>query len=97
MHVEPRRTEDIHPHQINPRLDDTAVDAVPSCQSSETNLIAWFAEGQAIAVESAGVVMTIRYVCRKGRRARIAITGPAGAVFCALDSSETARSPDRCN
>ena len=70
------------------RLSDTR-------QTSQ--LIDWFAEGQALAVEIAGLVVTIRYVCRKGRRARIAITGPAGSVFCALDSSETARSPDRSN
>ena len=64
-------------------------------QDKQSQLIDWFAEGQAVAVEFEGVVMTVRYVCRKGRRARIAITGPAGAVFSALDSSEAARSPDR--
>jgi hypothetical protein len=57
-----------------------------------SQLIDWFAEGQTFEVEFAGVVMTVRYVCRKGRRARIAITGPAGAVFRSLDSSETVAS-----
>ena len=67
----------------------------PSVMGPPSQLIDWFSEGQTLAVEFAGIVMTVRYVCRKGRRARIAITGPAGAVFSALDSSETARSPDR--
>ena len=47
-------------------------------------LIDWFAEGQTFAVEFAGAVVSVRYMCRKGRRARIAITGPAGAEFRAL-------------
>ena len=50
-------------------------------------LIDWFAEGQTFAVEFEGVVVTVRYVGRKGRRARIAITGPAGTVYRALDLS----------
>jgi hypothetical protein len=55
-------------------------------------LIDWFAEGQILAVEVDGVVVTIRYLTRKGRRARIAIAAPSGAVFRSLDSSETVAS-----
>jgi hypothetical protein len=40
-----------------------------------SQLIDWFAEGQTLAVEFAGLIVTVRYVCRKGRRARIAIQG----------------------
>jgi len=43
--------------------------------------IEWYAEGQGRVVEVDGMRVTIRYVCRKGRRARIAIEAPAGAVF----------------
>jgi hypothetical protein len=43
--------------------------------------IDWYAEGQARVVEVGGVQVSIRYVGRKGRRARLAITAPAGAVF----------------
>ena len=64
----------------------------PKDQTSQ--LIDWFAEGQGLAVEVEGVVMTIRYLTRKGRRARIVITGPAGVVFRALAVHEAARSPD---
>lgn len=46
------------------------------CQS-----IDWYAEGQSRTVEVNGIEVTFRYVGRKGRRARIAITAPAGAVF----------------
>jgi len=47
-----------------------------TCQS-----IDWFSEGQCRMVEVCGVQMLVRYVGRKGRRARIAIEVPAGAVF----------------
>ena len=61
----------------------------------ESTSIDWYAESQARDVVVAGIRVTVRFVGRKGRRARIAITGPAGAVFCALDSSEATWSPDR--
>jgi hypothetical protein len=41
----------------------------------------WYSEGEARTVEADGVRITVRFVGRKGRRARIAITAPAGAVF----------------
>lgn len=43
--------------------------------------IDWYAEGETRVVEVDGVRVTIRFVGRKGRRARIAITAAAGAVF----------------
>ena len=43
--------------------------------------IDWYAEGETRVVEVDGVRVTIRFVGRKGRRARIAIKAPAGAVF----------------
>ena len=43
--------------------------------------IDWYAEGETRVVEVDGIRVTIRFVGRKGRRARIAITGPAGAEF----------------
>ena len=65
-------------------------DEVPTSQS-----IDWYAVGQSRDVVVAGVRVTVRFVGRKGRRSRIAITCPAGSPFRALDSSESARSPDR--
>jgi len=43
--------------------------------------IDWYGEGQARVVEVDGVRVVIRFVGRKGRRARIAIVAAAGAVF----------------
>jgi len=48
------------------------------CQS-----IDWYSEGQTRTVEVSGIRVTIRFVGRRGRRARIAITAPAGTVFMA--------------
>ncbi len=53
----------------------------PVCHSIE-----WYAEGQSRVVEVDGVQVTVRLVARQGRRARIAITAPAGAEFRSLDS-----------
>jgi hypothetical protein len=43
-----------------------------------------YAEGQSRTVEVGKVQVTIRYVGGKGRRGRIAIAAPAGAVFLTL-------------
>jgi hypothetical protein len=47
--------------------------------------IDWYAEGESRIVETDGVRVEIRYVGRRGRRGRIAIRAPAGAVFRHLD------------
>src|SRR4051794_18772444 len=51
------------------------------CQS-----IDWYAEGQVRTVEVNGVRVAIRFVGRHGRRARIAITAPTGAIFLSTSS-----------
>jgi hypothetical protein len=70
--------------------DVPAREVAPTSQS-----IDWYAEGEARDVDVAGVRVTVRFVGRKGRRARIAITGPAGALFTARDLTETVVSSDR--
>jgi hypothetical protein len=57
--------------------------------------IDWYAEGQSRVVEIGDVQVIVRCLGRKGRRARISITAPAGAVFQTLDLNESAQSPDR--
>lgn len=47
-----------------------------TCQSIE-----WYSEGQSRIVDVGGIQIEIRFVARKGRRSRISITAPAGAVF----------------
>jgi hypothetical protein len=43
--------------------------------------IDWYSEGESRVVEVSGVRFAVRFVGRKGRRGRIAVTAPAGAVF----------------
>ena len=57
--------------------------------------IDWYHEGEERIVEVDGIRMVIRFVRRKGRRGRIAITAPPGAVFQTRDWAGTGRSPDR--
>jgi hypothetical protein len=64
------------------------INSLDQGQGPLSKSIDWYAVGEARDVEFGGVRMTVRFVGRKGRRARIAITGPAGAVFRGLDSKE---------
>jgi hypothetical protein len=57
--------------------------------------IDWYAEGEERIVEAGGMQMVVRFVGRKGRRGRIAITAPPGAAFSARDRNENVRSLDR--
>ena len=43
--------------------------------------IDWYSKGQQRIVEANGVRVVVRLVDRRGRRGRIAITAPPGAVF----------------
>ena len=52
---------------------------------STSQSIEWFHEGQARVVTVDGHEITVRLVGRKGRRARIAIIAPPGAIFVAAD------------
>lgn len=65
---------------------------VPAAASQS---IDWYAEGEERIVEAGGVRIAVRFVARKGRRARIAITAPPGAAFRARDRNKTAGLPDR--
>jgi hypothetical protein len=47
--------------------------------------IDWYAEGETRVVEVNGVRIEVRFVGRHGRRCRIAITAPPGAVFRSTD------------
>ena len=41
----------------------------------------WYGEGEERTVDVGDIQVVVKFVGRKGRRARIAITAPAGAVF----------------
>jgi hypothetical protein len=60
-----------------------------TCQSIE-----WYSEGQARIVQADGVRITIRFVGRRGRRARIAITAPPGAALFGAERHTDDLAPD---
>ncbi len=64
----------------NVRADAAGQHAQPT-----SRLIDWFSEGESIIVEVDGVRVVVRFVGRKGRRGRIVIEAPAGAVFATPD------------
>lgn len=93
MKIDLRKIGDIEPYSNQLRENDNAGDAEAAslstfefrqpateppqpCQSFD-----WYAEGEGRVVEVKGVWMTVRYLGRKGRRARILIEAPGGAVF----------------
>ena len=63
--------------------DTAAHQELPSAAVSQC--IDWYAEGEERIVEAGGMQVVVRFVGRKGRRGRIAITAPPGAAFRARD------------
>ena len=57
--------------------------------------IDWYAEGEERIVDAGGIQVAVRFVGRKGRRGRIAITAPPGAAFRACDRKKTVQPRDR--
>ena len=52
----------------------------PTCRSVD-----WYSEGEGRVVDIGSVQLLVGFVGRKGRRVRIAITGPSGTTFQALE------------
>lgn len=75
----------------------TNVNDAPACQGDSQSCLSieWYAEGQTRIVAVEGVQISIRFIGRKGRRGRIAVTAPAGAVFQASESAPSAAN-SRC-
>jgi len=63
--------------------DERAIrgDETDSPPTQRCRCIDWFSEGESKVVEVDGVRIVVRFIGRKGRRGRIAIEAPAGAVF----------------
>jgi hypothetical protein len=66
-------------NQLNQRSDKSDV-----CQS-----IDWYHEGDARMVLIGQVCIIVHFVGRKGRRARIRISAPAGADFCEIGEASS--------
>jgi hypothetical protein len=66
--------------------NEISTDQTPASSERPTSTsIEWYSEGQSRIVEVDGIKIAVRFIARKGRRSRIAITAPAGAVFCAAE------------
>ncbi len=59
-------------------------------ESPTSRLIDWFAVGQGCEIKVDGVVISLRVVGRKGRRARLSVVAPAGATFTTSDGKPSA-------
>jgi hypothetical protein len=57
----------------------------PAVTPPDSSCVDWYAAGETRVVEVAGVRVVVRFIGRKGRRGRIAITAPAGAIFHAME------------
>jgi hypothetical protein len=60
------------PTPVNPSWDGNSLECLT---------IDWYSPGQMRIVEIGGVPIEIRFVGRRGRRGRIAITAPSGTVL----------------
>jgi hypothetical protein len=60
---------------------NVGTDSQTQANAPTSRLIDWFSEGETRVVEVDGVRVVVRFVGRKGRRGRIVIEAPAGAVF----------------
>ena len=69
----------MHDADLGPSLRDARQNA------GRSQCVEWYHEGQSRIVDVNGVRIEVRFIGRKGRRARIAIVTPPGAVFQALE------------
>jgi hypothetical protein len=65
--------------QPDPEPPRQAADCGHPAATSQS--IDWYSEGETRIVEVEGVRVEVRYLGRKGRRGRIAITAPPGSSF----------------
>ncbi len=77
---------------MNPRQHDdrTPIPNQVRVPADTSQSIEWYAEGEERTVNAGGVQIAVRFVGRKGRRGRIAITAPPGATFRTRDLNKTA-------
>lgn len=63
----------------------------PIYNRRECRSIDWYSEGEARIVQVGESRIEVRFVGRKGRRGRIAITAPAGSEFSSAQGRNTER------
>ena len=70
-------------------MAETGIDQTATARQRQVaTCIDWFAEGQALAVEVGGVVVTVRLVGRRGRRSRLAIAARPTATFRSVEQPD---------
>ncbi len=75
---------------------NVTADERTAAEPPTSSCIDWYSEGETRVVEVDGIRVVVRFVGRKGRRGRIVIEAPAGAVFSSCDTgaSKTAAAID---
>jgi hypothetical protein len=72
--------------EVVPTNTDGITRVEPTRNNPVSQNIDWYHEGEARTVQVGGVQVTVRFIGRKGRRGRISIEAPSGAVFCGSGS-----------
>ncbi len=81
--------------ESQPKNDQDAISNRTHVPAEVSQSLDWYAEGEERIVDAGAVRVVVRFVGRKGRRARIAITAPAGAAFRACERNQRERSSRR--
>jgi hypothetical protein len=81
--------------ESQPTSDRTAASNRTHMPTGVSQSTEWYAEGEERIVEAHGIQVGVRFVGRKGRRARIKITAPPGAAFRARDRRKSVQPRDR--
>ena len=76
------------------KIETSEITEVPPVARTVSQSIDWYHPGESRVVNVGGVQVTVRFVGRKGRRGRIAITAPAGVTISAIDQHVPSRPVD---
>jgi phenylpyruvate tautomerase PptA (4-oxalocrotonate tautomerase family) len=67
-------------------IENARTAVAPAVRHTVSQSIDWYSAGQERSVMVGNMEVIVRFVGRKGRRGRISITAPAGAVYCWSDT-----------
>jgi hypothetical protein len=71
--------------------DETLAPTHATLEVGRSQCIEWYHQGQSRVVEVNGIRIEVRFIGRKGRRGRIAIIAPSGAMFSGWSPSNSNR------
>ena len=61
--------------------ENVKADMQTRAEPSKSTCVDWYSEGESRIVDVVAIRVVVRFVGRKGRRGRIVIEAPAGALF----------------